>query len=246
MPILTPTKLNGAKVKAAPGLYAELPQQLSDQAISAPMVDTGLNPVFTADLLSAMLAHERCGRHLYRTCEERSNNPMLQAKYREFGQETERHVEILEELVVAAGGDPGYVSPMARAVEGMDTKLVESTFMLSGTLDPMTAEMSMLDAVFLAESVCQANWLTLDRLANEMDEGPVLDRLRAATAEVLSQEDEHLGWSQSTRERLVVLQAKSTVMAKAGAKLEETVAHIRNWFNNDDTTNDPTTKEAQT
>ncbi len=49
-----------------------------------------------------MLTHERCGRHLYRSCESRSNNPVLQAKYREFGEQTERHVEILEGLIGVA------------------------------------------------------------------------------------------------------------------------------------------------
>ena len=70
-----------------------------------------------------MLAHERCGTHLYRSVAGRTNNPVLQAQYEEFGDETERHVEILEELVTAAGGNPNYVSPAARATEGTDAKL---------------------------------------------------------------------------------------------------------------------------
>jgi hypothetical protein len=41
-----------------------------------------VNGPFVADLLSAALAHERCGRHLYRSCEGRTNNPMLQRRQR--------------------------------------------------------------------------------------------------------------------------------------------------------------------
>jgi hypothetical protein len=158
MAVLTITKDRGGATKVSPALYAEATQQMTDETLAAFMPDSGMNGPFLADLMSGMLAHEQCGTHLYRSCEGRTNNPMLQRKYRELGAETERHVEILMGLIQAAGGHPGYVSPTARAVHGMDTKLVESTFALNGSLDLMTAEMAMLDAVFLAESMDHANW----------------------------------------------------------------------------------------
>src|SRR4051812_30533526 len=161
MTILFPTKDKGATTKPATMVYAEPTQLVTDDMLRDQLPDLGMNTAFVADILSAMLTHERCGRHLYRSVEGRTNNPVLQAKYREFGQETERHAEILEQLIAQMGGNPSYVSPAARAVEGMDSKLVESTFMLSGSVDLMTAEMAMLDAVFLAESADHANWKAL-------------------------------------------------------------------------------------
>jgi hypothetical protein len=155
---------------------------------------------------------------------------MLQRKYAEFGGQTERHVAILEELITAGGGNPAYVSPTARAVQGADTKLVESTFALAGSLDLMTAEMAMLDAVFLAESMDHANWKLLGTLTSEMDRGELRDRFQAAVDEVEDQEDEHLGWATTTKERLVKMQAKSSMMASMGEKTEELIAKIRGWM----------------
>src|SRR3546814_13386017 len=83
----------------------------------------GANAAFVADLLSACLAHERCGTHLYRSVAGRTNNAILKAKYEEFGDETLRHVGILEELVASLGGNPSYVSPLARAVRSEERRV---------------------------------------------------------------------------------------------------------------------------
>jgi hypothetical protein len=45
-------------------------------------------------------------------------------------------VEVLEELIAELGGDPGYVSPAARATEKAGSALLESTFLLG---DPWTS-----------------------------------------------------------------------------------------------------------
>jgi rubrerythrin len=233
MTVLTPTKDTGATAQLGPMRYVDPACQVTPDELGELLAGTGLNAVFVADLLSAVLTHERCGRHLYRTCETRSNNPMLQAKYREFGEQTERHVEILERLIGAAGGNPNYVSTHARAIEGMDSNLVMATYLGTGTLDPMVAEMAMLDAVFVAESVDHANWKALRQLADAMEPGGLRDAFQEAVDEVEREEDEHLGWASETREKLTLLQAKSTMMATAGVKAEELVARVRNWFASD-------------
>jgi rubrerythrin len=229
MAILTPTKATGATSQPMPMLYVEPERQVTPEMLDLPFAGTGLNGAFLSDFLSAVLTHERCGRHLYRSCEGRSNNPMLQQKYREFGAQTERHVEILEQLIAGAGGNPAYVSAQARAIEGMDSKLLESTFMLDGSIDVMTAEMAMLDAVFVAESVDHANWQTLAQLTGELPEGSMRDAFRQAVDEVEQQEDEHLEWALGTRAHLTMLQARSDMLTTVGAKAEELVARVRNW-----------------
>lgn len=231
MPItLNPTKATGATAKASDIVYVEPPLQVTDDWLEKTLPDLGMNTPFLADFLSAMLTHERCGRHLYRSVAGRTNNPMLKAKYEEFGGETERHVEVLEQLISAMGGNPNYVSPAARAVEGMDTKMVESTFLLAGSLDVMTAELAMLDAVFLAEAADHANWKSLGALCEQLPDGDLKSMMRSAVDEVEQDEDEHFGWAQSTRERLVLLQAESSAMAAVGAKAEELVAKVRSWL----------------
>jgi rubrerythrin len=207
MPTLTPTPLAGALTKAVPVVYAEPERYIPDATLAAFMDGSGMNGAFLAEVLSGMLAHERCGRHLYRTCETRTTNEELGGKYTEFGDETERHVEILEELIVEAGGSPMYVGPTARAVLGTDTRLVEATFALGGSLDPLTTELAMLDAVFLAESMDNANWKLFTTLTAKLQDTRWYEPFDAAAVEVAPQEDEHLRWAAETKLRIVMTQA---------------------------------------
>lgn len=230
MTTLTPTRATGATTKASHALLAEPPYAVDDEALGAPFEGTGVNGAFVADLLSAALTHERCGTHLYRSVAGRTANPVLRARYEEFGRETERHVELLEDAIAAIGGDPQYVSPIARAVQGMDTSLLESTFRLDGTADVMVREMVMLDAVLLAETTDHANWANLAQLCEDLPDGGVREVLSRAVREVGPQEDEHLRWSSDTKAKMTRLQASSPTMAKVGAKAEEMVATVKEWF----------------
>jgi rubrerythrin len=204
MTTLTPTKDIGATTKPVGVLYVEADQQVTDEMLTQQLADTGLDAPFLADVLSAVLAHERCGRHLYRSCAQRTTMPELQAKFEEFGEETARHVEILEDLIAQAGGNPNYVSPNARAVEGADSNLLEATFMLRGSVDAVTAELSLVDAVFIAESVDHANWKLMAKLTELMPDGDMRSAFQAAVDEVESQEDEHLAWATNAKEQLVI------------------------------------------
>lgn len=230
MPTLTPTYEDQSTTKASEVVYVAPERRVDDDELAQQLPDLGMNTPFVADVLSMALAHERCGRHLYRTVAERTNNPVLKAKYVAFGEETERHADLLEELVASLGGNPHYVSPAARATEGADTKLVESTFLLSGSVDVMTQEMVMLDAVLIAESVDHANWTVIEELCRSMPEGSARTAVQEAVAEVRPDEDEHLEWARSMRTKMIVLQAKGRSMAGVGAKLEEMVETVRGWF----------------
>lgn len=230
MTVLTPTKETGGQTKDSPLIYSEAPQQVTDDQLAAQLTVDGINTAFLADMLSGFLTHERCGRHLYRSVAGRTNNPMLKQKYEHFGQETERHVEILEQLITSSGGNPSYVSPLARAVEASNSKLIESTFLAEGTLDPMTAELAMLDAVFVAEALDQANWQAMQQACTALPEGPVRDGFESAVAEVLSQEDEHFGWAHQTRAKLTMLQLRSSAMASMGLKAEGMMARVKEWL----------------
>lgn len=230
MPILTPTHDNGATTKPHEGLYVHPGREMTDEALTAMQLPSGMNQAFVADLLSGMLTHERCGRHLYRSVAERTNNPVLKTRYEQFGTETERHADILEDLITALGGQPGYVSPTARVVQGMDTKTLESTFLVSGSVDIMNQEMAMLDAVFLAESMDHANWALLAQLVEDMPESEAGTLMAAAVGEVLAEEDDHLGWARDMKAKMVKLQASSSLGAAAAMKAEEMVATVRGWF----------------
>lgn len=127
------------------------------------------------------------------------------------------------------GGDPQYVSPHARAVEKMGTSTLECTFMMSGSIDAMTAEMVMLDAVVVAETIDHANWTTLAALAEKLP-GDLGSTVRRLVDEVLEDEDDHLTWATQTRQRMTMLQAESSVMAEMGGRAEELVERVRSWL----------------
>lgn len=220
----------GATTRPMPGISVQPGREMTDDQLEAMSGLEGLNATFVADVLSDMLMHERCGFHLYRSLEGRSNNPMLAGRYRDFGKDTARHIAVLEELITALGGDPQYVSPSARATEKMNTALLESTFMLDGSIDVMTAELVMLDAVLLAETRDHANWSCLSDLVTSFPEGKARDAVRKAVIEVEDEEDTHLDWARSTRSKMIALQSSSSAVTAMGAKAEEVMAKVKNLF----------------
>jgi rubrerythrin len=230
MPILTPTAATGARSIPQDMTLVDPVRTMSPDEQQSFLAGTDLNGPFVADLLSDMLAHERAGAMLYRSVAERTHNPLLQRKYRSFGEETLEHVGILEDLIDALGGDPGYVSPAARATTKSGLGLLESTFLLSGSVDLMTQELVMLDAVLLAEAKDHANWECLSSLTDNLPTGDVRAAFEGAVGQVVPQEDEHLGWAQDMRCRMISMQAQSGAMQAMGAKAEELMARIKSLF----------------
>lgn len=231
MPTLTPTYETGALTMPT-DMVAVMPERtITDDMLDAPKERLGgLNATFLFGQLSMILQHERCGTHLYRSVAQRTHNPMLKRHYEEFGRETERHAELLEELIAAMGGSAQYVSPAARAIEKSDAGLLESTFLASGATDVMTAEATMLNAVFVAESIDHANWQYLAQVCQELPDGELRELMERTVQEVEEQEDKHLTWASETRQKMTMLQTKSSAMATIGMKTEEMVARIKDWF----------------
>jgi len=175
------------------------PERQMPAGESATLVEAGVDATFVADFLSACVAHERCGVQLYRSVAGRTGHVELRAQYEEFGDETREHVDKLERLITAADGDPQYVSASARAAEKAGAGLLESTYMLDGSVDPTTTELAMLEAVMLAETKDRSNWELLARLAEAMADSELRRRMETVTSEVLAQEEKHYTWARDTR-----------------------------------------------
>ncbi len=150
---------------------------------------------------------------------------MLKMKYDEYGKQSERHAEILKQIIVEAGVEPTYVSQTAQRIEMQDTSLVNATMSDQGR-DLLTQEMAMLDAVFVAEAVDHANWEALSKLSKQMSEGAFASALKRAVAEVEPQEDDHLSWARDTRMLLVNLLARSDAAEATVEKAEEMIARL--------------------
>src|SRR4051794_3731708 len=228
MTILTPTRDLGAKTVPATMVVVSGEAMMTPEQLSAMMPDLDLNGQFLADLMSAFLAHEQCGTHLYRTVSGLTQNPALKRRYTEFLGETENHVDILTQLITDLGGDPMYVSPAARLTHGMDTKLMEAFVLLAGSAEMLVLEMAMLEGVMLAEAKDHANWTFLHDISEKLPEGPFRDAARRAVSEVVPQETEHLTWAQTTWARMAMLQTKSTVAMKVADFTEKVMGTVAN------------------
>jgi rubrerythrin len=228
MAIITPTRTTGAR--SVSSNMTEVPPEasMSPEALQALAPDAGVNGQFLTDLLSAFLAHEQCGVHLYRTVAGATANPVLEAKYRDFLGDTERHVDVLTDVITALGGDPQYVSPSARLVHSMNTHLIQGVVLASGSADELPREMAMLEAVMLAETKDHADWSFLGTLVEELPEGPTRTALSAAVEEVEANEDEHVNWAKHTWQRMTMMQVKSTVVMEITDFAEKTLATVKN------------------
>ena len=207
------TNETGGTAQPVGAVYILPSRQVLDAGSNTALAETGMDAALVVDLLSACLAHERCGAHLYRSVAGRTGDAELRAQYEHFGEETREHVDKLEQLVVAAGGDPQYVSAAARATEKAGAGLLESTYLLGGSVDPMTAEVAMLEAVMLAEAKDHGNWELLARLAAAMADGELRRNMKTVTSEVLAQEEEHYSWARDTRARLLLTSAGAGTFA---------------------------------
>ena len=126
MNINTVTINTGAVIKTGPMVCALPALTLEDEQLSVVAADSGLNAPFLADLLASCITHERDGVNLFRMLSATTNNPALQAKYRELTSESEQATALWATLIRDLGGTEQYVSPPARLTEAMDSKMVEA------------------------------------------------------------------------------------------------------------------------
>ena len=208
MPTLTTKETGGMAPLMTAASFSPPECAMAPEELQSFMPDSGLNGMFMADLLSSCLMHEQCGLHLYRTAINMTTDEELRAKYREFGAETEEHIRIFEELIVACGGQPGYVSPTARLTEALDTKMHEAALLLPDGADQQTLELAILETVVLAESKCHSNWTLIQKTTEQLPEGQSRTAFQNAVDQVEDQEDEHIRWSRETWEQLIMTMAK--------------------------------------
>lgn len=202
MPTLNVTKEHQGRSVPTLMTVVPAPQHLTDEALErvgagAKLDGRPINGRFLADLLSAFCQQERSGVRLYRAAERTTEREDWLSAYREFREQTERHVAIYERLISELGGNPAYVSPSARLAEFQGTKLGE-VCLIDGSIDPLTQELACLEGILLAELRCHANWHLLKELTDKLPESPPRSRLRRAVEEVEDEEDRHVHWAKET------------------------------------------------
>jgi rubrerythrin len=149
------------------------------------------------ELLLEALEHERGGVLIYQTALKCVQNEDLQEEWEKYEQETEQHVQILQDAFAQLQLDPEEQTPGRKIVHDMGASLVAAMEAALGTGDKKLAECVACECVVLAELKDHANWQLIGEVANKMT-GAEGKALKAAYNEVEDQEDEHYyhskGW----------------------------------------------------
>jgi rubrerythrin len=142
------------------------------------------------EFLLQALEHERGGVQIYETAVQCAQNEELKEEWTKYLEETEVHVQLLQDACLQLHLDPEEQTPMRKIVRDMGASLVAAMKTAQGAGDKAKAEIVAAECVTLAEMKCQSNWELIGQCAEKMEpaEGNVL---KAAYAEASEQENEH-------------------------------------------------------
>lgn len=149
------------------------------------------------ELVYQALETELGGIQIYRAALQCAVNEDLREEWEEYLDQTEVHVERLQEVCTAMGLDPELDTPGRQVVRHIGKSLVEAMRMAQGADTPEAAELVAAECVILAETKDHMNWELLGRVAKQLT-GEAKGTLTEAFEAVEDEEDEHLyhttGW----------------------------------------------------
>ncbi len=149
------------------------------------------------DLVLQSLEHEMVGVKIYETALASVRNDSLKREWGKYLEQTEAHVQMLEEICAVMKIDPHLQTPGRRVVRAVGAGLLEAMKVAKAGGDPRAAELVACEAVVLAESKDHLDWELLRKCAEHLT-GSEADTLKSACDTVEEQEDEHLyhtkGW----------------------------------------------------
>ncbi|MGE5275811.1 MAG: hypothetical protein ACM3SU_02345 [Acidobacteriota bacterium] len=149
------------------------------------------------ELLYQALETELGGVQIYRTAVSCAVNPDLKKEWEEYLDQTQRHVEIVREILQARGLDPKRETPGRAVVRHIGESLVAAMKMARDAGGPDAAQVVAAECVVLAETKDHLNWELIGECAKK-SKGEEKDPLEEAHGQVEDEEDEHLyhttGW----------------------------------------------------
>jgi ferritin-like metal-binding protein YciE len=149
------------------------------------------------ELLLQALEHERGGVKIYETALKCVVNEDLKEEWEKYLEETEHHVEILQNVFSQMQLDAEEESPGRKITRDKGAALVASMESALGTGDKEMAQCVAAEAVTEAELVDHFNWELIGEVSKKMT-GAEGKALKEAYSEVEDQEDEHFyhskGW----------------------------------------------------
>ena len=149
------------------------------------------------ELILQSLEHEMGGVKIYETALKCVQNDDLKEEWEKYHQETERHVQILQDVCAQMQLDAEEQSPGRKITHDMGASLVAAMEAALGAGDKDQAEIVACECVVLAEEKDHSNWQLIGEVAKKMT-GAEGKALKDAYKEVEDQEDEHYyhskGW----------------------------------------------------
>jgi rubrerythrin len=168
---------------------AETMETLKDYTTSA-----NIKRPLLMEKLSEFLAVEKGGVKLYEAAIQLVRDPDVLNRFREFYQQTRKHVEILTRVIANLGGDPAYMSRGAQVAEEKAQALLR-TMNASNSMGPKEVELNAIENIVIAETKDQADWQLLKHIARRSSDSQLRDILKPAVDEVEPEEDQHLNWT---------------------------------------------------
>src|SRR3954464_61552 len=190
------------------------------------------------ELILQSLEHEKGGVKIYETALKCAQNEDLKEEWERYHQETERHVQVLQDVCAQMQLDPEEQTPGRKIVHDMGAAYVAAMEAALGSGDEEAAQCVACECVPLAELTDHSNWELIGQVAKHMT-GADGKALKAAYEEVEDQEDEHYyhskGWlrelSLESLGRKAVLpppeERKHVKTAIGAARAEQTRKHAR-------------------
>ena len=150
------------------------------------------------ELLYQALETEKGGVQVYTTAIQCAVNEDLKEEWEKYLEETQSHVEIVQETIEALGLDPETETPGRQVVRHIGESLVKAMEMALAAGDPAAAQLVAAECVTHAETKDHLNWELIGEVAKKL-KGEDGKALKEAHDEVEPQEDEHLyhtmGWT---------------------------------------------------
>jgi rubrerythrin len=149
------------------------------------------------ELVLQSLEHEMGGVKIYETALKCVQNEDLKEEWEKYHQETEHHVQVLQDVCAQMQLDAQEQTPGRKIVHDMGASLVAAMEAALGTGDQAQAECVACECVVIAEEKDHSNWQLIGEVAKKMT-GAEGKALKEAYQEVEDQEDEHYyhskGW----------------------------------------------------
>ena len=150
------------------------------------------------ELLYQALETELGGVQIYTTALRCVENDDLKEEWEEYLEQTQQHVQIVQDVLTKLGLDPNEETPGRKVVRHIGEALVESMEMALNEGEPGAAQLVATEAVVLAETKDHQNWHLIGEIIKNA-KGELAKALKDAHDQVEPEEDEHLyhtkGWS---------------------------------------------------